>query len=50
MGLEDGLGAWDGHAVKLGCDGHCTTINAVKLIELKNNKCLKRQCKWVEKI
>ena len=32
----DGLGVWDGHAIKLGCDGRCTPINVIKLIELKN--------------
>ena len=30
-----GLGVWDGNIVKLGCDGGCTTINIIKLIELK---------------
>ena len=34
-GQEDGLGLWDGSAVKLGCDDHFTTINIIKFIELK---------------
>ena len=38
--LEDGgwggLGVWDGNAIKLGCDDHCTTINVIKFIELKS--------------
>ena len=41
LGSGDGLGAWDGHAVKLGRDGHCTTKNVVKftaLGEKGNNK------------
>ena len=28
-----GLGIWDGNAIKLGCDDHCTTINVIKSIE-----------------
>ena len=27
---------WDGNAIKLDCDDHCTTINVIKFIELKN--------------
>ena len=27
---EDALGVWDGNAIKLGCDDHCTTINVMK--------------------
>ena len=27
------LGVWDGNAIKLGCDGLCTTINVIKFIE-----------------
>ena len=34
-GLEDGLGVWDGNAVKLDYDDHCTTINVIKFIEKK---------------
>ena len=30
----DGLGLWDGNAIKFGCDDHCTPIN-IKFIELK---------------
>ena len=29
----DGLGVWDGNAIKLGCDDHCTTINVIKFIK-----------------
>ena len=36
-GGRDGLGVRDGNAIKLSCDGHCTTINIIKLIELKKN-------------
>ena len=35
-GGRDGLGVWDGNAVKLGCDDCCTTINIIKFILLKN--------------
>ena len=27
------LGVWDGNAVKLGCDDHCTTTNVIKFME-----------------
>ena len=27
------LVVWDGNAIKLGCDDHCTTINELKFIE-----------------
>ena len=37
-----GQGAWDGNAVKLSCDGGCTTINIIKFIELKERKKLTR--------
>ena len=40
---RDGLGVWDGNAVKLGCDDHCTTINIMKFIELKAKKKKKTQ-------
>ena len=26
---RDDLGVWDGNAIKLGCDDHCTTINVI---------------------
>jgi len=32
-GWRDTLGVWDGNAIKLGCDDHCTTINVIKFIE-----------------
>ena len=32
-GVGDGLGFWDGNAIKLGCDDQCTTINVIKFIE-----------------
>ena len=37
-GGEDALGVWDGNAIKLGCDDHCATINAIKFIEYKKIK------------
>ena len=35
---RDGLGVWDGHAVKLGDDDGCTTKNIIKLIDFNNKK------------
>ena len=32
---RDGLGIWDGNAIKLGCDDRCKMINIIKFIELK---------------
>ena len=32
-GWGDGLRVYEGNAVKLGCDDHCTTTNVVKFIE-----------------
>ena len=32
-GWAHALGVWDGNAIKLGCDDHCTTINVIKFIE-----------------
>ena len=33
------LGIWDGNAIKLGCDDHCTTTNVINsLIKTKQNK------------
>ena len=29
-------GVWDGTPIKLGYDDHCTTINVIEFIELKN--------------
>ena len=34
-GRGDGLGVWEGNAIKLGCDDYCTAINVIKVIELK---------------
>ena len=31
----NGLGIWDGNAIKFSFDDHCTTINVIKFIELK---------------
>ena len=31
--MGDGLGVWDGNAIKLGCDDHCTTIKVIKFIK-----------------
>ena len=36
--MGDGLGVWDGNAIKLGCDDLCTTINVIKFIELKKKR------------
>ena len=36
--MGDGLGIWDGNAVKLDCDDHSTTVNIIKLTELKAKK------------
>ena len=37
LGCEgDRLGVWDGNAIKLGCDDHCTTVNVITHTELKN--------------
>ena len=35
MGRGDGLGVWDGNALKSGCDDHCTAINTIEFTELK---------------
>ena len=32
---RDGLGVWEGNAVKLGCDDGCTTVNIIKFTALK---------------
>ena len=32
-GWGDGLGVWDGNAIKLGCDDRWTTTNVKKIIE-----------------
>ena len=37
-GRGDGLGVWDGNAIKLDCDDCCTTINVIKFTELKKTK------------
>jgi len=37
-GWEHALGVWDGNAVKLSCDDHCTTINIIKFIENKKER------------
>ena len=29
----DVLAVWEGSAIQLGCDDHCTTINVIKFIE-----------------
>ena len=36
-GGGDGLGVWDGNALKLHCDDGCTTIDIIKFIELKQD-------------
>ena len=37
-GGRDGLGVWDGNAVKLGYDDYCTTINIITFIDLKKEQ------------
>ena len=37
-GWGDGLGVWDGNAIKLACDDCCTTVNVIKFIELKKKE------------
>ena len=32
-GQWDGLGVWDGSAIKLGYVDHCTTVNVIKFIK-----------------
>ena len=32
------LGVWDGNAIRLGCDDHCTTINVIKFIKKASYK------------
>ena len=32
LGLTDNSGVWDGNAMKLVSDDHCTTINVIKFI------------------
>ena len=34
-GVGGCAGVWDGNAIKLGCDDHCTTINVIKFIKNK---------------
>ena len=34
-GWEDALRVWDGNAIKLGCDDHCTTINVINSLRNK---------------
>ena len=34
-GWGDGLGVWDGNAIKLDCDDPCTTANVIKFTELR---------------
>ena len=33
QGWRDAVGVWNGNAIKLGCNDHCTTINVIKFIE-----------------
>ena len=39
-GWEDGLGVWDGNAIKLGYEDSCLTINVIKFIEWKRKEIL----------
>ena len=34
----DGLGVWDGNAIKFGCNDHCTTINVINSLSNKKKK------------
>ena len=38
--VENGLGVWDGNAIKFDCDDCCTAINVIKFIELKKDNVL----------
>ena len=38
LGVGGGRGVWDGNAIKWSCDDHCTTINVIKLIMLREKK------------
>ena len=38
LGVRGEQGVQEGNDVKLGCDDHCTTINVIKVTELKNKK------------
>ena len=47
-GWGDALRVWDGNAIKLGCDDHCTTINVMNSlnnIKKRNEKEIK--CTYV---
>ena len=45
-GGGNGLGVWNGNAIKLGCDDHCTITNVIKFTEIKK---FQKQNKKVEK-
>ena len=34
-GWGDVLGSWDGNAIKLDCDDHCTNINVINSLSNK---------------
>ena len=36
-GWGNALGLWDGNAIKLGCDDHCTTINVINSLSNKKS-------------
>ena len=36
--MEDALGVWDGNAIELGCDDHCTTTNVINSLSNVNVK------------
>ena len=48
-GWGDGLGVWDGNAIKLGCDDHCTTINVMNSLnnKKKNGIIIERASSWL---
>ena len=41
------LGLWDGNPIKLDCDDHCTTINAINSLSNKKRKVKKKKKKYV---
>ena len=38
QGVGDVLGLWDGNAIKLDCDDHCTTVNVINLLSNKTKQ------------
>ena len=42
-GRGNGLGFWDGNAIKLGCDDYCTTINVINSLSNIKNTAIKKE-------